>query len=879
MPWNTSLWWSLKTRVALATLAIFLLSFWTLAFYVKQMLHESMQRSVGEQQFSTASFIAASVNEELNDRLMALETIARTLGPTMTRTAPAMQNILEARPLLLNLFNGGPFVARRDGHVIASLPLSAKRKELYIGDRDYFISALQDNKSTVGKPVIGKLRLAPVVVMSAPIRDARGLAMGVLMGATFLDMPSFFDKIADSQYGKTGGYLLVAPQHGLMVTATDKSRIMEVLPPMGTNPLIDRLINGHEGSAVKLDQHGVEVLASTKRIPLAGWIMAVTMPTEEAFAPIKVMERRVLIATLIMSLLGAALTWWVLKRQLSPMLSAAHALNAMAQGSAPQRPLTIDRQDEIGELVSGFNRLMETLRQQETALRANEERMALVLRGTREGVWDWDLQHHERFLSEGFWTMLGYKDGEHRDDAESLRRLIHPDDLQRLAPAFARLLADSMSSWGEAEFRVKCKDGRYLPLAARGFIQRNGSGAATRICGANMDLTERKQAEAELVVARMAAEKANNAKSRFLAAASHDLRQPLAALSLYVSALNPGSSIDDADIVMSIRSCVNSLSSMLTDILDISKLDAGVVTPTLSSFSVDQLLAEIISVQSVEADMRGLQFRWRDSGLIAHSDRALISRILNNLIANAVRHTEQGAVLVACRRHGGKHWVEVWDTGRGIPEDKTELIFDEFTQLGDGARNRGSGLGLSIVAKTAAVLGVEIRLRSRPGKGSMFAVEIPPGCMTFAAEPMPTAPSRQRPARIGLVDDNANVLEALRLVLQRSGHEVVAATSGEALLQALAGRAPDLVIADFRLGDGETGYEVIAATRDLFGHEVPAIVITGDTDPALIRSMSDRGIAVHYKPLQTEALLAFISAAAKRPKSATQHPEAACLPC
>jgi len=320
---------------------------------------------------------------------------------------------------------------------------------------------------------------------------------------------------------------------------------------------------------------------------------------------------------------------------------------------------------------------------------------------------------------------------------------------------------------------------------------------------------------------------------------------------------------DCARVVSNIEICLDSLSQLLNDLLDISKLEAGVVTPHVTDIAVADLFAKMLSVHATEAELKGLRLRLRPSTYVGLTDSQLFQRILSNLLANAIRYTESGGVLVGCRRYKGKQWIEVWDTGIGIDADKTGIIFEEFRQLGDTSRNRGSGLGLAIVAKTAALLGLEIRLRSRPGRGSMFAIELPVGRATQAV----TSPATQAVARslkIALVDDNSQVLDALTAALEGEGHEVIAATSGIVLIGNLGDRVPDIVISDYRLTKGETGFNVIAALRRIFGKALPAILITGDTNPELVRSMVRRGIAVLHKPLQMDALNIIIRDATER---------------
>ncbi|WP_287665584.1 ATP-binding protein [Accumulibacter sp.] len=363
---------SLKTRITLATLLIFVAGLWSLSFYASQILRKDMERLLGEQQFSTAAFVAANIDGELKNRISALELIANAIEPALIGEPAALQKFLEQRYVLHSLFNDGVMAYQADGVAIAVAPLLPERIGVNFSDKDFLVGALMEGRSTIGRPITGKTLRAPVLVMAVPIRNGRGQVIGALSGVTNLSLPSFLDQITASSYGKTGGYLLVAPQFRLIVTATDKRRVMETLPAPGINPIIDRFIDGYEGSAVIVNPLGVEVLTSDKGVPAAGWIVSVNLPTAEAFAPIEDMQQRVLLATVILTLLAGSLTWWILSRQFSPMLAAARTLSAMSEELQPLQPLPILRQDEVGELVEGFNHLLDTLEQRETALRESE---------------------------------------------------------------------------------------------------------------------------------------------------------------------------------------------------------------------------------------------------------------------------------------------------------------------------------------------------------------------------------------------------------------------------------------------------------------------------------------------------------------------------
>jgi signal transduction histidine kinase len=383
-----------------------------------------------------------------------------------------------------------------------------------------------------------------------------------------------------------------------------------------------------------------------------------------------------------------------------------------------------------------------------------------------------------------------------------------------------------------------------------------------RIALADISDAVRRQAELDRATtvaqsAQMEAERANAAKSSFLAAASHDLRQPLSALTIYVNLLKDKRAPEDRALAANMQECIGSLSGLLTDLLDLSKLEAGVVTPSVSDFPLAEVLTSLESVHAPEAQLKGLRLRCVATRCVGRTDPILFKRLLGNFIANAIRYTDRGGVRVGCRLRQGKAWVEVWDSGIGIPADKIGEIFQEFRQLGDNARNRGSGLGLAIVAKTAALLGLEIRVRSRPGRGSVFAVELPAGLRQEIPAPMPVD-MVCRPLRIALVDDNAMVREAFAAGLRRSGHQVVAAATGASLRSQLGDRPPDIVVSDYRLAQGETGFDVIAALRAGTSVPLPAILITGDTDPRLMRSMADRGIIVVHKPVDLETLEAYL---------------------
>ena len=387
---------SLKSRATLFTLAIFLLSIWSLSFYLARKLQDDMQHVLGEQQFATVSVLAANIDGALDDRLRALEKVAELISPALVVNPQTLQQELAQRPGFASLFNSGVYVTGLDGIVIAEIPAAGGRLGVnFLNDANsaYLVEALK-GKSLVGTAFVGKVLKAPVVPLAVPIRNALGQVIGSLNGVVNLGQPNFLDRITQARYGRTGGYVLIDPQHRLIITATDPKRIMEKLPKAGVSPMVDRFMQGHEGSGTFVNSVGVEVIQSTKQVPVAGWYVAAQLPTAEAFAPIDAMQQRMLLAAIFLTLLAGTLTWWMLSRGLAPMVTAANTLADMTLATQPQQTLPITRDDEIGALLGSFNRLLETLAQREEALKKSEQHLAITLNSISDAVITTDTVGH-----------------------------------------------------------------------------------------------------------------------------------------------------------------------------------------------------------------------------------------------------------------------------------------------------------------------------------------------------------------------------------------------------------------------------------------------------------------------------------------------------
>jgi len=363
------------------------------------------------------------------------------------------------------------------------------------------------------------------------------------------------------------------------------------------------------------------------------------------------------------------------------------------------------------------------------------------------------------------------------------------------------------------------------------------------------------------------AEKANIAKSKFLAAASHDLRQPLHALSLLAGALAERIQYQEVkDIVDKIRAAVAALENLFNALLDISKLDSGVLQPCIEDFYLKVLFERIENDHRPEAEKKGLTFKVGDCGnVVLQSDSILLERILRNFVSNAIRYTQNGKVTLECKKMGDTLLIEVSDTGVGIPDDAQQTIFDEYVQLDNPERNRnkGLGLGLAIVWRIARLLGHTVTLQSEKGKGSCFSVSVPLREGVEVPEPqpfvMPEFSKDLNELNVLVIDDEVSILEALKVLLGGWGCEVILSESVEHARQALHTLEviPDAIISDYRLRDGINGVETIKAIEAMVGHEVPAVLITGDLEVDAGSGISESYRVLH-KPVQPARLRAFL---------------------
>ncbi|MDY7534400.1 hybrid sensor histidine kinase/response regulator [Pseudomonas sp. Bout1] len=415
---------------------------------------------------------------------------------------------------------------------------------------------------------------------------------------------------------------------------------------------------------------------------------------------------------------------------------------------------------------------------------------------------------------------------------------------------------------------LEAERNRYIRLNDE--LEQRVAARTDELLEANLNLqqqiAQRERIEQDLRDARDAAQAANRSKDKYLAAASHDLLQPLNAARLLISTLRERNlpSVEQV-LVERTHQALEGAEDLLTDLLDISRLDQAAVKPDIALYRLDELFAPLVSEFQSVAAAAGLNLRAHTGRYAINTDLRLMTRILRNFLSNACRYTSEGCILLGARRRGDRLRLEVWDTGRGIAADRLDSIFLEFNQLdvGRAADRKGVGLGLAIVERIAEILGYAVAVRSWPGRGSMFSIEVPiSDVMPLPINVMAAQPSTGNPLpgrRLLVLDNEVSILESMSALLGQWGCEVVTATDRAGALTALQGRAPELILADYHLDHGVVGCEVVRDLREHFGCRIPAVIITADRTDQCRRALRRLEAPLLNKPVKPGKLRAVLS--------------------
>lgn len=715
---------SLKQQITLGVLVIFAFGIWALSYYVTRMLRNDLGNLLADQQVSTVTYVASELNKELENRILALENIARSIDEPMLSRAATLQKVLDERPIFQDLFNAGIVAVDVSGVALADAPVVAGRRGTSYISNDATRKSLAEGKTVIGRPVVGRVLKEAVFNINTPIRDANGKVIGALFGVINLAKPNFLDVIGAHRYGKSGGYLVVAPQHNVFVTATDKSRILQPLPPLGANPIHDRRMAGFDGPAIGVNSLGVETLSSSARIPVAGWYVIAALPTEEAFAPIHEMQRRVLVATVLFTLIAGALLWWLLGSQLSPMVNAAKQMGEMTGTGKPLSPLAVAKRDEVGQLVGGFNELLEAFERDEALLHAERDFLSALLQQSSDGVLlfspnDMAIREANPSLCE----MLGYR----RDELLAMKLY----DLAQASPEelrenVNRIVRQRTHRIGERRYRRK--DGTPLDVEVHAsFVETGGR----QLVMANLrDVTERTRAEAELQRHRLHLEdmvlertaqlralamelaKVEERERRAIAQDLHDdLGQIIAAVKIKLTSLqlqDKNQRHDELELqVKEIGAMVDQANRA------VRSFSAQLSPPVLSQLGLVSAL-EWLAEEMQRGN--GLTVRIYDESKPMTLDGTLGSslfRSVRELLINVSKHARTDSAEVSFFSDEDELVITVADTGVG---------FDAEQRL---MPSTDGGYGLFSIRERLGSLGGTMQIDSQPGDGTVVILTLP----------------------------------------------------------------------------------------------------------------------------------------------------------
>jgi len=490
---------SLTNRLTLLTLVVFLIGIWSITLYATRRLQQDMVDLLGTQQFSTVSTVAAQLDGELRFRLQALDRVAAAATPALMANPAGLQEFIARDTTLQALFSGGVRVHDAQAAILAQVAYDpAPMGNRYI-DLDYMTIALQEGRTTTGRAIVDRRMAAPMIAMAAPIRGDAGKIVGAIASVIDLRNDSFFDTVIRSSLGESGSFLLISPQHGMNVTVSEKTRIISPLPPPGVNLMHDRFVAGYEGYGLAVNDQGVEELVAAKQIRNAGWFLVGSVPTAEMFAPVHAMQRQMMwaaaLASLLAGVLVAVFVRRILNRQFEPILAATRTLSTMTQpAGAAFSPLPVGREDEIGKLIAGFNKLLVTIEEARLELREHELHYRTLANSGSALIWTSGTDRLCNYVNKPWLRFTGRKLEE--ETGNGWIGNVHPEDAGRCRnihdAAFDARAHFSM------EYRLRHADGDYRWVRADASPRFDSAGDFLGYIGFCYDITTIKQYQTQL---------------------------------------------------------------------------------------------------------------------------------------------------------------------------------------------------------------------------------------------------------------------------------------------------------------------------------------------------------------------------------------------
>ncbi len=695
---------SIKTRVTVSTLAIFLVSIWVLTFFVQASLKADLRALVGEQQRALSRVLADQIDAEFRERFAVLKHHASGgLGLYLQSKPGLMQQRLDESAALKSLFNGGIWLCDKGGTVVASDQAALIGKSF--ADQEYMVTVLKDGKHAVGKPARDATSKGSGFAMAVPIFDTQGAVIGAMVGLTDLTEPSFLRSITNVNYEKSGVLLLVDPKHRIIALASDQHRTLEVLPPPGSNAVLDQRYSGDESTFVFVNPVGVEVVSSATFIPSTGWFVAVTLPTAQAFAPVQYVMQRVIWMSLGLTVIAGFLMLWTLQRAFYPMLQTVRELATIAGLEHHKQRLSIVRHDEVGELIDGFNRLLDVIEAREKTLRHSEERRLIATKSGRVSIWEVDVATEQLRWDENGSLLYQQPLQKLTCTMAEWERAVHPQDFRRVVQAY-RDAVDGKGDYHQV-FRIFWPNGDLRYIESHGQVERASDGTAERMIGTNWDVTEQKRIEAQLQASLYD-------KEALLKEVHHRVKNNLQVITSLLRLESQRATTTEANNVLTaMRGRIRAMAQ-----LHESLYRAG----TFASIDLGEYIGQIATqaFQTNQLSNQSVQLLLDVETVLIGMDQAIACGLLvNELVSNSLKHGfpagRTGVVRVdlhPVRSETGQAdalWkLQVRDTGVGLPDD-----FDA---------KRHESLGLQLVNDLSLQLGGALSISSPLGEGAQFTV-------------------------------------------------------------------------------------------------------------------------------------------------------------
>lgn len=694
---------SLKQRLIVATVALLAAFIWALALLSAQVLEGNLVKLLAEQQFAATRHLAAEFDSKLQDRVAGLVGAANGLPADLSYAS--IQPLLEQRPLMHVVFSGGIAVIGLDGRTIADYPVVPGRRGRWFGDRDYFRRVVATGRPYIDKPIIGRALQRPVLTIAVPVLDAAGRLRAVMTGITDLTAPNVMGFVSDPDRIGADEYFIVSLTDKLVIAATDASRGMTPLPPPGGNLILDRMLDGFEGSGIAHSSRGIEKLYSGKRIPTANWLLLAALPTDIAFAPVRTLRNAMFVLAALLTLTAVFVIHRIVGHVLAPLDDAAAAIMRMSRGEAPLAPLPVARQDEIGCLIGNFNSLVEERRRHEAALSDSEQRFRRLLEGAPEAVFV-QVKGCFAYANAAALALFGAAAGGQLLGRPVLER-IHPDYRAAVAERIRQANELGVASPGMEQMYLRF-DGSEVEVEVSAVPCRFGSEAGALVFA--RDITRRKTAERERT--RQAQHLAE--LSRRLVAAQEDERRRLAL------ALHDRTSSNLAALDIVLRSAAErpqGCALLLEDAQGLlAETNCGIrdvcaeLRPAVLDYAGLAAALESYARHFTERTGIAVHVDCRQAKRLASEIESDLFRVAQEAMTNSAKHSGASAIEVTLVTEAVTT-LSVADNGRGFDPDALE----------EGR----PGLGLLTMRERVEFAGGSCAIESQPGVGTRVIVSMP----------------------------------------------------------------------------------------------------------------------------------------------------------